>query len=278
MGNSKEVGGGIAYRPEPVKQLRPLTKRTKDGKPYERSQEVEAQILSCLQLPPELIVEQAQLRDYRAAGFLSEECLIYLIREYHRQNAEEIVWSLLDILFRRCSRFIENKLQSLESPLAEEAYDEVIEDLLGEVLDLESNRGDFMQVRFWVVLKRITISAYGRYISQQSFVKKTVPLSLTGEYGFDDENDSPHDGTMERDMPDQSPSPEDFAMYQEVLNAIEEPYRTAFVLQRLHGWPIESNDPDEPTISRYFGKTPRTIRNWLASVDEKLQPLRAEKG
>ena len=278
MDNSKQAGGGIGHGAGDVTQVLPLTKSSKDGKPYERSREVETQILSCLPLPPDLVVEQARLRDYRAASFLSEECLIYLIREYHRQNAEEIVWSLLEILFRRCSRFIERMLQSLNAPLAEEAYEEVIGNLLDEALDLGSDRGDFMQVRFWVVLKRITISTYGRFRSHQSFVKKSIPLSSTGEYGIQDENDSFHDGTLKREIPDQSPSPEDFAMYQEVLHGLGEPYRTAYVLQRFHGWPIESKDPDEPTISRHFGKTPRTIRNWLASIDEKLQPLRTEKG
>lgn len=277
MDQTKEVDGGIGHEPGIVKQIRPLTKRTNDGRPYERSQEVEAQILASLQLTRELLLERAQVRDYHSPSFLSEECLIYLIREYHRQNEEHIVRSLLEILFMRCTRFIRKLLLNLDPPLADEAFDDVIGGILDQVLDLESDRGDFMQVRFWVVLKRITISTYGRYISHQNFLEKTVPLSLTGDCDIEDEDDAPHGRTQEKDVPDASISPEKLAMYREELNAIAEPYRTAFIL-RSHGWPIESSDPDELTISRYFGKTPRTIRNWLAVVDEKLQPLQSEKG
>jgi hypothetical protein len=214
MEQTKGVGGRIGHGPEKAKQIRPLTKNSRDGKPYERSREVEAQILSCLQLPSDLVVEQARLRDYHAPGFLSEECLIYLIREYHGQNVEGIVWSLLEILFRRCSRFIENKFRSLDTPLAEEAYDEVIGDLLDEAFDLESDRGNFMQVRFWVVLKRITISTYGRYIARQSVAKKTVLPFSSGKLGSEDEDDSFHDGTLESEIADQTPSPEELVMCQ----------------------------------------------------------------
>ena len=43
---------------------------------------------------------------------------------------------------------------------------------------------------------------------------------------------------------------------------------------RVEGWPVEDRDPNVPTISRYFGKTSRTIRNWLAQAEERLAAWR----
>lgn len=275
MDQLMQTGVESGHDANKMPQVRPLTKKTKDNSPYKRSQEVEAQILSALQLAPKLLLDRAQERDYTAPGYLSEECLIYFIREYHRQDEEDVVGALLKILFRRCAKFIARRLRGLDPQLAEDAFSDIIAALLDQALDLERDRGDFMEVRFWVVLERIAITIFGKYRSHQSFSRMAVPLSMTG--ANDEEDDPPHGGVREEEVPDVSVSPEDFASYREDLNALPEEHRTAFIL-RCQGWPIESSDPDEPTISRYFGKTPRTIRNWLALVGENLQPLQARKG
>lgn len=60
------------------------------------------------------------------------------------------------------------------------------------------------------------------------------------------------------------------------LRALSEPYRAAFILRYYAGWPIQDRDPTVPTISRHFGKDPRTIRNWLAKAEEELERWRGE--
>ena len=42
------------------------------------------------------------------------------------------------------------------------------------------------------------------------------------------------------------------------------------------GWPIESSDPTAPSLSRYFGKSPRTIRLWLQQAERVLEDWRGE--
>jgi hypothetical protein len=45
------------------------------------------------------------------------------------------------------------------------------------------------------------------------------------------------------------------------------------MLRHRDGMEIENKDPDVMTISKRFGRRPRTIRNWLRGAEEKLQEL-----
>ncbi len=65
-------------------------------------------------------------------------------------------------------------------------------------------------------------------------------------------------------------------LYREALALLDEPMRTAFVLRHYEGWPIEDRDETVPTISRYFNKTPRTIRNWMTTAEQALAAWRGE--
>jgi len=46
---------------------------------------------------------------------------------------------------------------------------------------------------------------------------------------------------------------------------------------KVEGWPIEDRDPNVMTISKYFGKTSRTIRNWIAEAEKQLAAWRDEE-
>ena len=69
----------------------------------------------------------------------------------------------------------------------------------------------------------------------------------------------------------------DRVLIKAALHQLEEPIRSAYLLRHHQGWPIEDKDPNVRTISRHFGKTPRTIRNWLSRADELLEAWRGEQ-
>ena len=45
----------------------------------------------------------------------------------------------------------------------------------------------------------------------------------------------------------------------------------ALVLRYGYDWPIESEDPAEPTLSKKYNLSPRQIRNWIVSGLETLR-------
>ena len=73
-------------------------------------------------------------------------------------------------------------------------------------------------------------------------------------------------------------SEEDRYLYREGLRILPEHQRVAYVLRYYEGWQIESDDPDEPTISGYFKRTPRMIRNWFEQAEKTLHRWSEGKG
>jgi DNA-directed RNA polymerase specialized sigma24 family protein len=69
---------------------------------------------------------------------------------------------------------------------------------------------------------------------------------------------------------------EDQVSINDALESLDEPLRTVFFLRYKYLMQVESIDPNEPTLSNHFDKTPRTIRNWLKKADEILKKKQGE--
>jgi DNA-directed RNA polymerase specialized sigma24 family protein len=248
------------------RKVRPLTRCGVNGTPYTRTPEVERQIASALAMDADQLIVRAQISSQTAPNYLREECLVYLIREYHRCGHRATVAALFEILLQRCERLLRRRLGSLDQTFSD-AYQECLVELVSQTLILTSDRGDFLQVRFWTALNRLAISTFNRYREQQSCGASTLAI---GAEPHDDQDAAT--GTV--DLRDPALSIEDLAACRDALGAIPEPYRTAFVLCHYHRWPIKDATPGAPSISRYFNKTPRTINNYLHRAEQALRDWR----
>lgn len=243
----------------------PLTRRTKEGVPYTRPVDVEQQIGETLALSPSMLVLQARIRDRNDPKYLHDECLVYFLREYRQQGSKEIVNELSKVLLERWGETIEKKLLGLGQQFVHEAYSEVVERLFSLIFDLGSDRGDHLQIRFAAVLKRIRIDVYRKY----------RPLA---DHAGDTEGE---DEGLTMDLVDPTPTPEQYVLDNEraregaeAVASLPEPIRTAYMLRHYEDWPIEDKDSTVMTISRYFRKDPRTIRNWLTKAERLLRERR----
>lgn len=272
--------------------VRPLTHRNKQGEVYQRTEAVEERIRSALCLKPAAMIEKAQIRDYKAPNYLREECLVYLIREYKSRGERRVVEELSAILLQRCSKYINEGVQNLHSEdgdhsaRVEHAFRDVVKELFDQILDLESDRGDFLQVRFWTVVEKLRIRAFNRYLEDLNRAKDVVTWDSVAGYeqgsGEGEERRSRRRRASDSEPPQEDGlSAEQKAAYldasREALDHVEEPYRTAFVLRHYYDWPIETEDSRLPSISRYFGKTPRTIREWLKRAKETIERWKGER-
>ena len=261
--------------------IEPLTRRNAHGVVYQREPEVERQIAQALRLPADRLRERAAVSDQESADYLKEECLVYLIRHYHRAGERQLVNDLTEVLLRRTAKLIHSRFRGLPAEAAEDGYGDVVERLFNQILDLESDRGDFLQVRFWRALEKLAVRAFSQRLTLHKWAQATVSISSLAGYDHDEDD---HDERVVRPHDDAalaSPSGElaviQSDLIRDALSRIEEPFRSAYLLRHYAGWPIEDQDPNVQTISRQFGKDPRTIRNWLKKADEALERWRGEQ-
>lgn len=253
--------------------LQTLTRKAHGGTPYHRDPRIEQQIVVALGLAPDALIERIRVRNQEDADYCQEETLVYLIREHYQSRDDATVNALATELVERCQPLFRSKFRLLEQEEAEQAQSHVIEKVFTAILDFTGDRGDALQVCFWRVLECMAINTF-RQVTARLNRYKLVPLSsIVGQVDEPDEDVGVASAPTVH-LPNPQLSLEDQALLATALAAIEEPYRTAYILHHREGWQIESKDEAEPTVSKYFQRTPRMIRIWLKKADEALERWR----
>ena len=252
----------------------PLTRRNAAGQVYQRLAVVDRQIKEALGLDDEELRSHLEVRDEKSPAFLKEESLVYLIRHHHGAENRNFVNDLAECLLKRCATWIDGKLRGLRTDLREDGNSGVVAELFERILDLASDRGDFLQVRFWTGIERITVDAFRKQVNQ-------FDTESSGDYDQATIDDLTQQGavvvpTTSAGRPVESEAIDNI-LIEAALHQLEEPIRSAYLLRHHEDWPIEDKDPAVQTISQHFGKTPRTIRNWLSKADEILEAWRGEQ-
>lgn len=259
--------------------LEPLTRRNIDGKVYKRNSAVEQQLMAVLPLSDELIILQARIDDKAADGYLQEEALVFLIRTSHQKNNHFLCNEISRILLIRCKDQVAYRIRAIENK--EDAFNEVVQALFERILS-SGNEGDYLQVRFWHALKRISVDVFRKYYHEQTQDHENLQKSSfqsEQEIG-NEEDDWEHILiTTDIDVPKEDGySPVELeSLKREALQSLPEPLRTAFILHYYKDWQIESKNPKELTVSSYFKKDPRTIRNWIRQAKTELRNWRGDR-
>jgi hypothetical protein len=255
-------------------QLEPLTRRNKAGELYRRLEVVEIQIHAALGLDPVALYARAKISDRTAADYLENECLAYLVRDAFLRGDHERFSTLASILLRRCVPWLRAALVQLgvqeERDLDQLSYKLVS----GMITDLTSDdgRGDFFQVRFGAALKKDLWNLAEHY--KRSVRRARRHVSLSDPVGTEGEGDD-ESAIVRTDV---IPSREDVGGSIEAridmakaLASIHDPrHRQAWIMYN-DGWQIAAKDPAEPTISKKFGVTDRTVRLWLRQAEAELK-------
>lgn len=257
----------------------PLTHRNKKGELYLRTDEVEEQISAALSLAPGELLERAANLEHASDGYLGPECLVFLIRKFAGARDQEMVQALSRWLLKRCSLRIKKGLDRLENPEArDEAKAQVLAHLFGNILDLESDAGDFLQVRFWVVLNSLTKKALKRAFDAEKRANSMLRLSkVAGEDADDGDEDAPVSRGKSEAALDPSQWPDRKALLSDAeraLASMNPKHAEVFRMRYIYDIPIEDKDPEVYTISSHFGNNPRTIRYWLEAAESALQRWR----
>lgn len=253
-----------------------LTRTNANGEIYKRSPAIERQLLDAISLSEEHLLLRAGIRDSASAGYLQEEALVYLIRMSSQQQSRLVFDNLSEILLTRCQDQATSWMRGIVHK--EDAVNDVIQVLFEKILS-PNNEGDYLQVRFWHNLKRISLDVRRKYEREQTKDRRYLqPSSFQSqeETGENDWENVPDTNGDEIAAKNDFSSVEMEVLWRESLRILKEPIRTAVVLHYIKGWQVESIDPKEITVSKYFRKTPRTILNWLRQAEEELIKWRGD--
>lgn len=130
---------------------RPLERRTREGRLYERLPAVEASIDRAMGLGTAALLAEAAIEGEERAGHLRSECLVHLLRAMPVGSDDPRLLGLLEILVGRMERSLRGSVRASRAYDAGELRAEVVErfvDLLVEDRETPGTRLDFFEVRF----------------------------------------------------------------------------------------------------------------------------------
>jgi DNA-directed RNA polymerase specialized sigma24 family protein len=242
---------------------------------YQRDAAVERQIQSAIVLTDEKIIANALIREKQSEEYLQEEAIVYLIKVSKQEENEYLYNALSNVLLDRIGHQVKFFLRSFDQGLKEDAYFEFLARLFQQILRSDG-KGDFLQVKFWLALNRLAITVFRQFQNREQRERKLLD---PGEFSARAENDEGEEDTDEDFVEPEHLIPgenrwssiEQWSLIVEALQNLDGDVRKAYFLHHFLGWQVEAIDPNESSVSDYFGKTPKTIRNWLHKADAALE-------
>lgn len=252
-------------------EIEPLTHPDRDGKPYERTQAVQSQILEELGSKHATLLERAAISDFKNAEYVHPECLVYLIRRFQREGKEQLAGDLMNRLAIRITGPTFRQVSKHLRPIyVDGCIDSVVHDVTCRIFDLKTDRDDFAQRYFWPWLEARAFNVL------RAFLKRQANDQVTDSLEDAERNVSASSKKKKLELKDDAPRPDSLALAAEaykLLDKLEPEERLLYVLRYYEEWEIENKDSSVKTISNYFNVTPKTIRTRLHRVDAKLQGL-----
>ncbi|TCU16395.1 DNA-binding response regulator [Rhizobium sullae] len=263
--------------------IEPLRKHRKDGRLYERRAETTAMLMQLEGLAFDQLVERAKIRSKTDPLYLPTECLLHFVRRSKRDNSDRS----FEILFRILLARVENAA-TLHSTMHRLEYGEIAITAFGskvknDVVDrflarLVSDRDgyderlDYFEVNFSHAIASLRSTAKLKAAEEE---KRSQPLSSD-----DDEEISAEVEKAAGSFDPFDKSKIDDGNYRFRLFAVikELPDKERHVVALLFKeYPIESNDPDKPSICKILGCVEKTVRNRRDRAFEKLRTALSEE-
>lgn len=240
-------------------ELIPITQRNKEGELYQRSPEVESQIREALTLDRKRLIERAIKKDYGADDYFQEECLVYLIRAFRIGGETEVADSLMIALIDRCKKKIDTILRKLLSQhYINECFEEVIDEIIGQIYDTNSDKSNFAESKFWVWLNGRVCNVRRKYHKYQKEDSKADKAEDYERKLVDSRNNF-------------SAELEEKDGLAKAVKILTERELQIYVMRDNWGWQTYSKDESVMTISKYFNVTARAVQKWFEIAEAKLR-------
>ncbi len=243
-------------------EIKSFLEKTKEpGESYTPRPEVERQIEKVLTLQAKQLFELLKNRQREADGYLLDETIVYLLRARREDNFFRD--NLYAELNRRIWKLLRNFYKKFDNAADFEDFGQTVEmTVIKNIFNIESGTGRYAQIYFGdFVVKTATYGWYGK-LRQDKKVKEMFEIERADE---DETAETDENRFVSAEI-----STEEKMILQARLAELPENARNAAILHFLDGWQIESKNERQPTISKLFNVSSRTIRNWLNQAREIL--------
>ena len=259
----------------------PLRKRLGDGTPYTRRAGTEKLLEKLASMPRDELIERAKIRSSRHPDFIPSECLLYFVRQSKLDNSSRQFEALFRSLFARVEyaavppgswhRTADGK-PALSSTAVKIQEDVVERFFLRLTTDREGyDEGlDYFEINFADSIARLRSTARRKAQKEDN---RRQPIELEdGEVSAEVERAA-------RDFNPLDPSKLKDGNYRSrLLGAIkalpdDERHVVALLFKE---YPIDSTDPNTPSICKILGCVEKTVRNRRDRAFTKLKQALSE--
>lgn len=276
--------------------VQPLKKRQTDGRLYKRRPKVEKELERLEKLTLLDVVALAKESGQGNEPTVSSEAIVYLLRrEVRKSNADRPgLDGLISILFNRSETTLRFHISGAFDELQrEDICRAVIDRMVDEITD-PSEKADYAEINFndWLAHNRVDacrkqIRKAARMDSIEDLAEDEMEIVLASEdlaspkpmpeaaYALAESREKAH---LPHQIEAGEFTPEDrYRIAAAVRGAKLAPnVLKAFLLNHYWSMPIDSKDPNKNTLVKHFGKSEKTIRNWLSCAEEAFVKLRGE--
>ena len=242
----------------------PLRKRTKKGVLYMRSAAVETLLVEIATLSRDQLLERAEIRNRRAAGWVPSECLLHLLRASRSENSEAFFERLFSVLSARVKAALprmttgnetHGRIERTAERIHELAFDK-FQDLLCGDRQAYDERLDFFEARFDLGFANLRRDA-----REKAYEEENRGASL--DYDWDTGEPSPEVERARGAFDPFDPALINEEDYRSRLRAAigglpQEQIRIVEMISK--GIPIDSIDKSAVSISKLLGRSEKTIR------------------
>jgi RNA polymerase sigma factor (sigma-70 family) len=268
MSEPEDLSGAGADDPAPVAPIPPLTRNG-----YQRRPDTDVDIRALLGLRGAALLGGFRESRPDVSGYRLTEALIFFLRRAMLEEDDRIVSGLFGLLYDRCRPFLRDQVRGFAEDVREDILASIYEDMT-KLLLRDDDASDFLQQSFWLYLKRRSITAIGRALTE----RRRTPLldDMTADSG-EEESASRIDSIRDYEI-----SPEERALIRDGLAQLPADLSELFVLRYMEGWRIGDDrtaglgDASEPTLAERYGITPRAVRKRLARAEELLRQYRKD--
>ena len=281
--------------------VEPLRKRRKNGKAYQRRTAVEQELRELQSVALADIVARARAGEQKAGPAVSSEALVHILRREVRVARPDGVTqgpidTLISILIGRCAVILKRRLRGYDELAAEQISEEVINRLVDDIYE-DGDKADYAEINFnhWLARNRLdAVRKHARKAARVEQLGEAVENLEDGEAQLvpDDgeAGDAAHDNTPERlyslkeareraSLPSiiehADFSPDELHRIADMVLQAKLPADVLYAfLAHYLGRKVSSQDPKEHTLVKHFGKSEKTIRNWIARAEKVFAELR----